>query len=181
MRLQRRLCHMKTCRCSCLQYPLFWACGLALLLAASTTAWANSLTFKVSGTFGNGQQLTGQVTWDSTLSTVTSSVLQLSGSTFNSVCSSSNGTCGGVWASFLGTGLFSGSEMLQGGLRPNNSQFVLTLLNGSHAQKLHTKVSWSAVRVPEEPLGADLLVELAVLALGLRFLPKRRLRTSAAT
>jgi hypothetical protein len=157
---------------------MFWACGLAVLLAASTTAWANSLTFNVSGTFGNGQQLTGQVTWDTTLSTVTSSVLQLSGSTFNSICSSPNGSCGGVSASFLGTGLLSGFEMLQGGLLPKNSQFVLTLLNGSHTQKLHTKVSWSAVPVPEEPLGADIL---AVLALGLGFFPKRRFRRSTAS
>src|SRR5215472_965268 len=88
MTLQTRLGVMKTFRSSCLQDALLWACGLFVLLAASTTASANSFTYNVSGTFGNGQQLTGQVTWDSTLSAVTGSVLQLSGSTFSSVCSS---------------------------------------------------------------------------------------------
>jgi len=85
-----------------------------------------------------------------------------------------------VLASFSGTGPFSGTEILLGGLRPKNSQFELTLLSGSHAKKLHTKVSWSAVQVPEEPLGADVLAVLAVLTLVLGCRPKRLLRGSTA-
>jgi len=107
-------------------------------------------------------------------------VLQLSGSTFTSACSSPNGGCGAVLASFLGTGPFSGTEILLGGLRPKNSPFVLTLLSGSHAKKLHTKVSWSAVQVPEEPLDADFLAVLAVLTLMLGCRPKPLFRGSIA-
>jgi len=71
-------------------------------------------------------------------------------------------------------------ETLLGGLLPKNSLFVLTLLNGNRVTVLDTTVSWSAVPMPEEPLRADLLVELAVLALAVGFRPEILFPRSAA-
>jgi hypothetical protein len=159
------------------KYSLLLAFGLAVLLAVSTTASADSIVYNVSGTFSNYQQLTGQVTWNSTLSTVTNSVLSLSDSTFNSACSSAKGGCGGVLAGFWGTGSFSNTyEILVGGLGPKDSIFELTLVNGSGIKFLDTTLSWSRVAVPDEPLGADLLIVLGAFALAVG--PATRFRKS---
>ena len=174
---------MKNHRGCLLKYALLWACGLVVLLAVSTTARADLIIYNVSGAFSNGQQLTGQVTWNSTLSTVTGSVLTLSGSTFNQTCTSG---CGAVLAGFWGTGSLSkSSEILMGGLLPNNSLFALTVYTGrgykGHDFKvIDTNLSWSRVAVPEESLGADLLAVVAVFALMLPFGPLNWFWKSAA-
>lgn len=173
---------MKNHRGRLLKYALLWACGLVVLLAVSTTARADLIIYNVSGAFSNGQQLTGQVTWNSTLSTVTGSVLTLSGSTFNQTCTSG---CGAVLMGFWGTGSLSKSyEILMGGLLPSNSLFALTVYTGrgykGHDFKIiDTNLSWSRVAVPEESLGADLLAVVAAFALMLPFGPLNRFWKSA--
>ena len=173
---------MKNHRDCLSKYALLWACGLVVLLAVSTTARADSIVYNVSGAFANGQQLTGQVTWNSTLSTVTGSVLTLSGSTFNQSCTFG---CGAVLKGFWGTGSLSKSyEILVGGLQPNNSLFALTVytgrgFKGQDFKIFDTRLSWSRVAVPEESLGADLLVS-AAFALMLPFGPLNRFRKSGA-
>jgi hypothetical protein len=172
---------MKTLRGCFSKYALLLASALAVVLVACTAARADSVVYNVSGTFSNGQILTGQITWNSTLSSATSSVLTLSGSTLNAVCSSPQGGCGAVLAGFWGTGNWSKSyEILLGGFLPKDSLFVLTLMNGSGIKILDTKLTWRVVAMPEEPLVADLLAVCAAFALMSLLVPVTRFRRSAA-
>jgi len=152
---------MSTLRCSSTPFGVLWALGFGLIVAASGTARADSIAYNVFGTFSNGQQLSGQITWNTASSSVTNSTLSLSNSTFHAACSSSVGGCGAVFAGFWGAGTLSKSyEVLAGAFLPNSSLFALTVTGSESIRIMATKVSWARVAVPEEPVIAELLIVL---------------------
>lgn len=160
---------MSTLRCTFTRFVVLWALGMGLWVAASGTARADSIAYNILGTFSNGQQLNGQITWNSALNSVTSSALTLSNSTFTSACSSPAGGCGAVFTGFWGTGTLAKSyEILLGAFLPNSSIFALTVAGGEGIRIMATNVSWARVAVPEEPIIVELLVVLAGLAWLLR-------------
>jgi hypothetical protein len=71
-------------------------------------------------------------------------------------------------------------ETLVGGLLPQPSLFVLTLVNGSSIRITDATLSWSQVAVPEETIGAHLLAVVAAFALMILFGPLTRFRKSDA-
>src|SRR5262245_22542688 len=119
---------MNTLRRSFTRPVVLWAVGFGLVLATNGIARADSVAYNVSGTFSNGQKLSGQITWNNTSRSVSSSILTLSSSTFNASC---NAGCGVVFSNFWGTGGLSNSyETLAGLFLPNSSIFTLTVLGG---------------------------------------------------
>jgi hypothetical protein len=152
---------MNTLRCSITRFVVLWAFGFGLIVAANGTARADSIAYNVLGTFSNGQKLSGQITWNSTSNSVTSSALSLSSSTFSTACSSPAGGCGAVFAGFWGAGTLSNSyEILLGAFLPNSSLFTLTVTGSGGIRIMATNASWSRVAVPEEPIIAELLIVL---------------------
>jgi hypothetical protein len=138
---------------------VLFALGFGLVLLASGTARADSIAYNVLGTFSNGQQLSGQITWDSASNSVTGSTLSLSSSTFNAACSSPSGGCGAVFAGFWGAGALAKSyEVLLGTFLPNSSLFALT--GNAGIRIMATNVSWARVAVPERSILAELLIVL---------------------
>ena len=97
---------MNTSGCSISRFVALVLLAFGLIVVTSKTAWADSIAYNVLGTFSNGQQLSGQITWNTMSHSVTRSNLFLSGSTFSATCSSS---CGAVFAGFWGAGTFSKS------------------------------------------------------------------------
>src|SRR6266550_3755710 len=152
---------MKTLRCSITRFVVLWAVGFGLVGGASRTAGADSIAYNVFGTFSNGQQLSGQITWNDASNSVTDSNLSLSSSTFRATCSSAAGGCGAVFAGFRGAGALSKSyEILLGAFLPKSSLFALTVTGGESIQIMATNVSWARVAVPEESIIAELLIVL---------------------
>lgn len=152
---------MTTLRCSITRFMVLWALGFGLIVAANGTARADSIAYNVLGTFSNGQQLSGQITWNTALNSVTNSTLSLSSSTFSASCSSPSGGCGAVFAGFWGAGTLSKSyEILLGALRPSSSLFALTVAGSEGIRIMATNVSWARVAVPEESIISELLIVL---------------------
>lgn len=140
---------------------VLFALAFGLVIVASGIARADSIAYNVLGTFSNGQQLSGQITWNSASNSVTSSILSLSSSTFHATCSSPSGGCGAVFASFWGAGPLSKTyEALAGVFLPNTSPFALTVAGGQGIKIMATNVSWARVAVPEESILAALLIVL---------------------
>jgi len=138
---------------------VLWAvgCGCGLILAVNGVARADSIAYNVVGTFSNGQQLSGQITWNTQLRSVSSSILSLSNSTFSALCTSG---CGAVFTSFWGTGSLSKShETLAGAFLPSGSLFTLTVVGGG-IRIMATNVSWAKVAVPEGPIISEMLIVL---------------------
>jgi hypothetical protein len=132
--------------------------AFGLIVVTSTPARADSIAYNVLGTFSNGQQLSGQITWNTVSHSVISSNLFLSGSTFSATCSSG---CGAVFAGFWGAGTLSKSyEILVGAFLPNSSAFALTVTGRQGTQIFSTHASWAKVAVPEEPILSELLIVL---------------------
>jgi len=148
---------MNTLRRSFTRLLVLCAVGCGLVLATNGIARADSIAYNVIGTFANGQQLSGQITWNTASHSVSNSILTLSGSTFNASC---NGGCGAVFASFWGSGSLSSSyELLAGAFLPNSSLFTLTVVGGG-LRIMATNVSWARVAVPEGPIIAEMLIVL---------------------
>jgi hypothetical protein len=148
---------MSTQRGSISRIVMLWALGFALILAVCGTVRADSIAYNVSGTFSNGQQLSGQITWSTASHSVISSILTLSASTLSMACTS---RCGAVFQTFWGTGTLANShEILAGVFLPNTSLFTLKV-TGHGNQIMATNVSWARVAVPEEPISAELLIVL---------------------
>jgi hypothetical protein len=157
---------------------VLFALAFALTIVASGTARADSIAYNVLGTFSNGQQLSGQITWNSASNAVTSSTLSLSSSTFNAACSSPSGGCGAVFAGFWGAGALAKSyEVLLGAFLPSKSLFTLTVAGNVGIRIMATNVSWARVAVPEE----SILAELLILPMGFVWLVKSRVYASFAS
>ncbi len=172
---------MNTLRSSIRHFVVLSALGFGLMVAASGTARADSIAYNVLGTFSNGQQLSGQITWNNTSNSITSSNLSLSSSSFNTSCSSSAGGCGAVFAGFWGTGTLAKSyEVLAGALLPNISLFALTVTSSQGIRIMAANVSWARVAMPEEPILAELLVVLMGLAVVVKSGVLRPVRKAAA-
>ena len=155
---------MSSLRCSTARFVKLLALGFLLIIAASGIAGADSIAYNVLGTFTNGQQLSGQVTWNTASHSVTSSILLLSSSTFHATCGSPSGGCGVVFAGFWGAGTLSKAyETLAGGFLPNTSIFALTVAGGQGIKIMTTNVSWARVAVPEESILTDLLIVLLMV------------------
>jgi hypothetical protein len=156
---------MDTLRRSFTRFVMLSAVGFGLVLATNGIARADSVAYNVSGTFSNGQQLSGQITWNTASHSVSNSILTLSSSTFNASC---NGGCGAVFTSFWGAGSLSNSyEILAGVFLPNTSLFTLTVVGGG-IRIMATNVSWARVVVPEAPI----IVEMLIVLLGFAWLVK---------
>ena len=141
------------------------ALGLVLALAATPSAKADTLSyFNVSGAFSNGQQLSGQISFNS-FGIVTGYSLNLTGASNTLSCSGFCAVAGGIFNSASGNALFSGAFSTFGSLG------TITFGNWWSPTTLTTKLSLSATSVPEEP--ALLQVMLVLLTLGLVFLSRR--------
>jgi hypothetical protein len=65
---------MNTLRRSLTRLVVLWAVGVGLVLATNGIARADSVAYNISGTFSNGQQLSGQITWNTASHSVSSSI-----------------------------------------------------------------------------------------------------------
>jgi hypothetical protein len=160
---------MKTYHRSIPRCVVLFALAFGLVIVASGIARADSIAYNVLGTFSNGQQLSGQITWNSASNSVTSSTLSLSSSTFSAACSSPSRGCGAVFAGFWGAGALAKSyEVLLGAFLPHSSLFALTVAGNGGIRIMATNVSWARVAVPEE----SILAELLILLMGFVWLAK---------
>ncbi|MBS1851216.1 MAG: hypothetical protein JST79_09915 [Acidobacteria bacterium] len=138
---------------------------LLVVCLVGVQAKADSVNYNLSANFSNGQQLTGQVVWDSTLNLATAYSFNLSNTTGTASCSSVWGLCSIVLNSFDG----SKPVLLAGLLSPGES--VLYITSGLWSTFSTTQINWSrvAVSVPEE----SALIELLCVMLTLLFVGRR--------
>jgi hypothetical protein len=150
-----------------------FAIVLGVLSLASTAAYANSVTYDVTGLFSDGTSLTGWVDWSSSLGT-TAYNLGLSNTSDLAQCASltANG-CALVFNTFS-SGL--NTELLAGLLSPVTPLFALV---GPGFQLSLASVSWNAVVVPEEPAVFQLLLVLTMLTIVMFSAPRIRQRLLA--
>jgi hypothetical protein len=139
---------------------------LALFVVCLTgvQAKADSVNYNLSAIFSNGQQLTGQVVWDSTLNLATGYSFNLSNATGTASCSSVWGLCSVVLNGFGG----SNPVILAGLLSPGSSVLYISNIWTTFSA---SQINWSPVSaaVPEE----SALIELFCVMLTLVFVGRR--------
>jgi hypothetical protein len=144
---------------------LFVALAFVLAFAATPSAKADTMSlFNVSGMFSNGQQLSGQISVNS-YGIITAYSLNLTGALNGASCSGFCSIAAGTFSMSSGTAAFAGLFL------PSNSLFSLSFWGSRGITTLTTRLSWSAVAVPEEP--ALLQAMLVLLTLGLVFLSQK--------
>jgi hypothetical protein len=165
-------------RKSQVRYAVLLMCGIALLVGSSLPAKASSIPYSVWGSFSNGQQLSGQVAWNTVTRRITGYTLSLSSTVGPASCALPFGLCTFAPAQFSGTGALAGSSLwLAGIFNPKLPTFVLTIYGPNGLSVLTTKLAWSTpVSMPEGPAEAELLVVLAAMGCLLPFSPLLRRR-----